>query len=164
MSTRRPPLATAKASLISDALTTIIAVPASMESRNSSHTRASALSSGCARLSSMATVARAAVARIVERTWIRIASKLAPSLPTSSTEPARTGRSKSPLPSAATALSSLRSGARRSICTTTTMKSMATRITANSSTTGCHATGVPVTGEISASVYPAPMEADATAT
>ena len=34
----------------------------------------------------MATEARVAVMRMVERIWVRIASKLAPSLPTSSTE------------------------------------------------------------------------------
>ena len=39
----------------------------------------------------MATVARVAVMRIVERTCMRIASKLAPSLPTSSMEPVSTG-------------------------------------------------------------------------
>ena len=101
--------------------------------------------------------------RIVERTCVRIASKLAPE-PADLVHRMRVhGAIEVTAPERGDRYSSRCSGRRRSICTTTTMKSIATRITASSRRIDCHPTGGPLKGVATASVSPAPIDIDATA-
>ena len=92
-----------------------------------------------------------------------MASKVVPRRLSSSSLPVVTGASNSPRPNAATARSSRRSGRCKSVCTTTTMKSIETRMSPIKIRIGCSDVVIAFTGVVTMTAKPLPIWYVATA-